>query len=111
VIGQMQYTICGNSHLSKCPNERNCIDKILTMPQCFTCFHYKNKLDDEGFTCTIHGDLPEMRGCCGLYIESELEYCFNGWSHRRDWGLDCGLVDTIGCEQCQEEWMKEDSNT
>jgi len=102
MIGTLEYTRCspnpfGFFHV--CPNHCACVDKILTMPQCFSCWHWR-QVDCR---CSIHGKLPDPRGCCGLYIKSPLEYCIKGWAHKREWGLDCGWVDTIGCEACIAE--------
>jgi hypothetical protein len=103
MTGTMDYTACalheGWRIISECPHHVACTNKLLTMPQCFNCAHYRQR----DTSCTIHGELPDNSGCCGLYVHARSEYCVHGWAHRRDWGLDCGWVDTIGCEMCITE--------
>jgi len=108
MIGTLEYTRCSDAYTGKtCPNARRggwCNDHILTQPECYHCLHWR-QVD---YSCTIHGQLPTGCGCCGLYIHSPLTWCFTGWSHVRDWGIDCGAIDTIGCEECQRQHLKTD---
>lgn len=100
------YSPCswGRYHDRSCEHASGyCNDHMLTRPQCFACLHFRQ--NDR--TCTFYGWIDSACGCCSKYEHSPLEWCVNGWAHRRDWGLDCGWIDTIGCEKCQEQYFEQ----
>lgn len=94
MIGSMDYTKCDD-----CPISITCCENILKQLRCYSCIHYVQGV------CTVYGKLPDMRGCCGLAVQIKLAECFGAVVvANRDFGIECCLVDCLGCEECMKEW-------
>lgn len=88
----------------ECEEQYNdCVGLNATM--CCSCGYWERNTG----RCLIHGEIPDFRGCCGLFEQLKIYDCIRAVViETKDKRIYCTLLDSGGCtcEECYEMLMK-----